>query len=260
MEGGGNMVVTAVGPNSQSGIIITLLASREQEEVGFISAAILWVYRHIKRLCCKEDKLEEELIDQPKNDENPSVSSGSVLQRKLNNLAALIGYFATTAAILTTIILIIRLLIEVYTHREPHEWQNTDWNDVVDAFIIGIIVLVVAIPEGLPLAVTISLAYSVKKMLTDNNLVRHLHACETMGNATTICSDKTGTLTTNRMTVVESYIAEEHYRTGLPEVSSLPKQLINLLCLNVAINSSYSSKIEEVRLSCVEYTTEIKCG
>ena len=64
--------------------------------------------------------------------------------------------------------------------------------------IIGVTVLVVAVPEGLPLAVTLSLAYSVKKMMADNNLVRHLDACETMGNTTTICSDKTATLTTNR--------------------------------------------------------------
>jgi P-type E1-E2 ATPase len=54
--------------------------------------------------------------------------------------------------------------------------------------------VVVAVPEGLPLAVTISMAFSVKKMLTDNNLVRHLDACEVMGGATTICSDKTGTM------------------------------------------------------------------
>ncbi|CAF4365650.1 unnamed protein product, partial [Rotaria sordida] len=58
----------------------------------------------------------------------------------------------------------------------------------------------------LPLAVTLALAYAVRKMMTDNNLVRHLNACETMGNASTICSDKTGTLTTNRMTVIQSYI------------------------------------------------------
>lgn len=61
----------------------------------------------------------------------------------------------------------------------------------------------VAIPEGLPLSVVISLAYSVKQMLKDNNLVRRLHACETMGGANMICSDKTGTLTQNQMTMTD---------------------------------------------------------
>lgn len=73
-------------------------------------------------------------------------------------------------------------------------WNNAYIMDLLDYFIIGVTVLVVAVPEGLPLAVTISLAYSVKKMMKDNNLVRHLDACETMGNATAICSDKTGEL------------------------------------------------------------------
>ncbi|CAN0183643.1 unnamed protein product, partial [Ectocarpus sp. 13 AM-2016] len=61
---------------------------------------------------------------------------------------------------------------------------------VVEAFIIGVTIVVVAIPEGLPLAVTISLAYSTRKMYKDQNLIRVLAACETMGNATNICSDK----------------------------------------------------------------------
>lgn len=61
--------------------------------------------------------------------------------------------------------------------------------------MLGIIIVVIAVPEGLPLAVTISLAYSVNKMKDENNLVRTLRSCETMGNANNICSDKTGTLT-----------------------------------------------------------------
>lgn len=67
----------------------------------------------------------------------------------------------------------------------------------MDHFIVAITVIVVAVPEGLPLAVTIALAYSVGKMRKENNLVRVLQACETMGGADNICSDKTGTLTLN---------------------------------------------------------------
>lgn len=73
--------------------------------------------------------------------------------------------------------------------------------EIIHFFILAITVVVVAVPEGLPLAVTLSLAYSVKKMLDDKNLVRKLQACETMGGANNICSDKTGTLTQNLMTL-----------------------------------------------------------
>ena len=73
--------------------------------------------------------------------------------------------------------------------------------EFIEYILIGIAVLAVAIPEGLPLAVAISLAYSVKKMQNENNLVKRMHASETMGGADMICSDKTGTLTTNNMTV-----------------------------------------------------------
>lgn len=79
-------------------------------------------------------------------------------------------------------------------------------NSLISFLIIGITVVVVAVPEGLPLAVTISLAYSVMKMKDENNLVRRLDASETMGGASQICSDKTGTLTQNIMKVVSIYI------------------------------------------------------
>lgn len=112
----------------------------------------------------------------------------------------------------------------------------------VKFFIIGVTVLVVAVPEGLPLAVTISLAYSVKKMMKDNNLVRHLDACETMGNATAICSDKTGTLTMNRMTVVQVFIAGRHFKK-VPEPDLIPGNIMNLLVTGIGVNCAYTSKI-----------------
>jgi len=89
----------------------------------------------------------------------------------------------------------------------PGKWRPESLMQILKAFIIAVTIVVVAVPEGLPLAVTISLAYSVSQMAEDQNLVRHLSACETMGGATNICSDKTGTLTENRMTVVELWVA-----------------------------------------------------
>jgi Ca2+-transporting ATPase len=79
---------------------------------------------------------------------------------------------------------------------------NPLWNELLATIIIAITVIVVAIPEGLPLAVTISLSFASAKMQKMNNLVRTLSSAETMGGATHICSDKTGTLTENKMTVM----------------------------------------------------------
>ena len=76
-------------------------------------------------------------------------------------------------------------------------------NTIINIVSAAVTIVVVAIPEGLPLAVTLTLAYSMKKMMAENAMVRKLSACETMGPATTICTDKTGTLTLNQMTVTE---------------------------------------------------------
>ena len=181
-----------------------------------------------------------------KKTKSKSVESGSVLQKKLTKLALYIGYAGTAASVLCVLVLVLQFCINKFgIRREP--WNSsTDFSELLHFFIIGITVLVVAVPEGLPLAVTIALAFSVKKMLKDNNLVRYLHACETMGNATAICSDKTGTLTTNRMTVVESYFTGMRYKET-PKLSDLPADLLEALKLNVAVNSSYTSKLLQVR-------------
>ena len=79
-------------------------------------------------------------------------------------------------------------------------------------------------------------------MMKDNNLVRHLDACETMGNATAICSDKTGTLTTNRMTVVQSYVSGIHYKTQ-PKFEALPQNMAQILVDAISFNSAYTTRL-----------------
>lgn len=165
----------------------------------------------------------------------------SVLQAKLTRLAIQIGYGGTGIAVLTVLILIIKFCIKKFgIEGEPWSWGYVEY--FVNHFIIGVTVLVVAVPEGLPLAVTLSLAYSVRKMMHDNNLVRHLDACETMGNATAICSDKTGTLTTNRMTVVQSFVGEVHYKS-IPNFQTLSSKIQEVMVKAIAINSGYTSKV-----------------
>nr|XP_021326176.1 plasma membrane calcium-transporting ATPase 3 isoform X2 [Danio rerio] len=169
----------------------------------------------------------------------------SVLQGKLTKLAVQIGKAGLFMSAITVLILVVLFLVDTF-------WiQGLPWikdctpiyiQFFVKFFIIGVTVLVVAVPEGLPLAVTISLAYSVKKMMKDNNLVRHLDACETMGNATAICSDKTGTLTMNRMTVVQVFIAGRHFKK-VPEPDLIPGNIMNLLVTGIGVNCAYTSKI-----------------
>jgi Ca2+-transporting ATPase len=169
------------------------------------------------------------------------------LQERLEVVAELIGWVGLAVATASFVVLTISWIAGGNYHWE--ELQEGSWKGLLDFLIIAVTIVAVAVPEGLPLAVTISLAYSMFKMMEDQNLVRKLHACETMGSATNICSDKTGTLTQNRMTVVRGYLCGQVFKTdshGYPTVDNpiLPEALTRLhLC--AALNSNASVDMQD---------------
>ncbi|XP_051271183.1 plasma membrane calcium-transporting ATPase 2 isoform X9 [Dicentrarchus labrax] len=301
MEGSGRMVVTAVGVNSQTGIIFTLLGAGTEEEEkkekkggtvedghqntdcshppihpiatiatdgaaginapgsaslingkmqdGNMESNQIKVKKQAGAAAMEMQPLKSAEGGEADEKERKKVSvpkkEKSVLQGKLTKLAVQIGKAGLLMSAITVIILVLFFAIDNFVmQKRPWMPECTPIyiQYFVKFFIIGVTVLVVAVPEGLPLAVTISLAYSVKKMMKDNNLVRHLDACETMGNATAICSDKTGTLTTNRMTAVQCYIGDVHYKE-IPDPGALPPKSLDLLVNSISINSAYTTKI-----------------
>lgn len=130
---------------------------------------------------------------------------GSDVKTPLNQQLERLGKAISVASFVVGVLIIIGRLIFLFADGD--ESNNNDAVEIVEyilqSIMIAVTLVVCAVPEGLPMSITVSLAMSMRKMLAENNLVRKLHACETMGAATVICSDKTGTLTKNQMTVVE---------------------------------------------------------
>jgi P-type Ca2+ transporter type 2B len=168
---------------------------------------------------------------QASDDETP-------LQQKLGILAEQIGHVGMVAAGLTFICMLGHIIHGAYASGDftGSLFNLGTLNHLVEAFIVAVSIIVVAVPEGLPLAVTIALAYSVGKMKEENNLVRFLQACETMGGADNICSDKTGTLTKNKMTVTRMFVQERTVDKILK--GFLTDKIAELFSLGVALNSS----------------------
>lgn len=199
VTGEGKFIVLSVGPRSQKGII-------------------------------------QELIRQSRESDD----SKTPLEEKLDTIATQIGYFGMIAAFITLVALFIRFgvsypqsdemfqiknqtatLVGSYINNDPNfeidekvlnSLKNQGTNprttiskSVLDIFLLVVAIVVVAIPEGLPLAVTLTLSFSIRKMIKQKNFVRNMHACETMGGANYICSDKTGTLTQNKMLVINVF-------------------------------------------------------
>ncbi|KAF3446555.1 hypothetical protein FNV43_RR11735 [Rhamnella rubrinervis] len=164
------------------------------------------------------------------------------LQVKLNGVATIIGKIGLFFAVVTFAVLVQGLFSRKLEEGSPWNWSGDDAMEILEFFAIAVTIVVVAVPEGLPLAVTLSLAFAMKKMMNDKALVRHLAACETMGSATTICSDKTGTLTTNHMTVVKACICGKIKQMGDSEKASnfcseIPDSALRILLQSIFNNT-----------------------
>lgn len=128
------------------------------------------------------------------------------LNQQLAKLAKLIGNVGFAVAGMAFIIFFIKDVLMVYDFGNLHTFE--EWlapiKDTLQLFMMAVTLIVMAVPEGLPMSVTLSLALNMRRMLSTNNLVRKMHACETMGAINVICTDKTGTLTQNQMQVQEA--------------------------------------------------------
>lgn len=136
------------------------------------------------------------------------------LHNQLDRLAKLISKIGITVAVVAFLLF---LLHDIITNTSL--WHSDDYigmiEEVLKYFMMAVTLIVMAVPEGLPMAVTLSLALNMRRMLKSNNLVRKLHACETMGAVNVICTDKTGTLTQNRMNVEEMLTFVDSEKDGM---------------------------------------------
>jgi Ca2+-transporting ATPase len=168
------------------------------------------------------------------------------LEKKLESLARTISKFGYAMAILLFTSLIIRGMI----FGEVTGIDMFTANNVLHYFMLSVVIVVAAIPEGLPMSVALSLSLAMRKMTRANCLVRRLIACETIGSATTICTDKTGTLTKNQMQVVETSVGHPMY-TG--NTTSSPAEWVTL---NAAVNSTAHLEEREGKIIVIGNSTE----
>ncbi|XP_068332190.1 putative calcium-transporting ATPase 13, plasma membrane-type [Pyrus communis] len=168
------------------------------------------------------------------------------LQARLSKLTPLMAKIGLGVAFLVFVVLVARYFTGNTKNKSEFgkfEGNKTKIDDVVNAAVdmvaVAVIIVVIAIPEGFPLAVTLTLAYSMKKMMADQALVRRLSACETMGCATVICTDKTGTLTLNEMKVTKFWLGQESVEDDAG-YSSISDCLLDLIREGVAFNTTGS--------------------
>ncbi|XP_037471852.1 calcium-transporting ATPase 7, plasma membrane-type-like, partial [Triticum dicoccoides] len=165
------------------------------------------------------------------------------LQERLERLTSSIGKIGVAVAVLVFTVLTARHFTGSTKDdqgkplfNKGHVTFDAVFSSLVVIFQQAVTIIVVAIPEGLPLAVTLTLAFSMKRMVKENALVRRLSACETMGSVTAICTDKTGTLTLNQMKVTEFWVGTDQPRGA----TAIAGSVVSLLCQGAGLNTTGS--------------------
>ncbi|XP_030941770.1 putative calcium-transporting ATPase 13, plasma membrane-type [Quercus lobata] len=174
---------------------------------------------------------------------NRDLNEETPLQVRLNKLTSYIGKIGLLVAALVLLVMLIRYFTGNTRDDKGNKEFNgskTKFDDVMNVVVsivsAAVTIIVVAIPEGLPLAVTLTLAYSMKCMMADHAMVRKLSSCETMGSATIICTDKTGTLTLNEMKVTEFWLGKEAMKDD--SSAGLAGNILKLLEQAVSLNTT----------------------
>ncbi|KAG7194309.1 uncharacterized protein KQ657_004521 [Scheffersomyces spartinae] len=165
------------------------------------------------------------------------------MQARLDALAEGISRYGFLAALILFVVLLIRYGVHIAPNGSFHDLPATEkGKKFIDILITAVTIVVVAVPEGLPLAVTLALAFATTRMAQNGNLVRVLKSCEIMGGATAICSDKTGTLTENKMRIVRAYFNKDFFfdsrSDALSTVTNLPGGLKDVIAANITLNST----------------------
>jgi Ca2+-transporting ATPase len=241
VDGVGELIVTEVGDATYLGQIARRLSEDDDQPAGEIADTER--QRALRKLTVSKEL--------------------TPLQRKLETLAGLIGKVGYVAAGAIFGALLVRGLVMGEVGLPEPGWHASGRN-LLQYFMYVVIVIVVAVPEGLPMSVTVSLALAMRKMTRANCLVRQLVACETVGSTTVICCDKTGTMTQNRMQVVRSAWGGEIYDRGTPDwdlpdgydLGNWTGKPLDWFILNAAINSTAHLQEKEGKIVPVGNTTE----
>jgi len=272
VDGVGQMLVTEVGDATALGQIARRLSAEkeEQDETRAGSVSDREELSPSLTLPARAPFTQEKRIQR-----KLTISKElTPLQVKLKVLADLISSVGYLAAIVIFLALLVRGLFvqEIFWPQTMDEAVNVA-KHLLNYFVYMVIIIVVAVPEGLPMSVTISLALAMRKMTRANSLVRQLAACETIGSATVICSDKTGTLTQNKMQVVRVFWDGQVHDRGSPAFfqaatvrkrpnqplsydRDLEKQPLDWIILNAAVNSTANLEEKQGKLVTVGNTTE----